>query len=193
MVLYRKRIVKMSGESLVKSKDMIKKELLQFFQSPEIIKKIIVNHINNRVQDFPDPITSTLITMVNSPMQVTFCESGILIFKTSNMPILPYDALNHEEKKFLVNLLEGIDNAFLSETYHGCGKFSVQVNIGSGHYMQKRNVLFAFVDVMLKQKEFKEKSIQQRLSDIILQRFLSNVSVHSDDISAIMEKIWEEE
>jgi hypothetical protein len=175
------------------SKEIIRKEFLAFFQSSNIIKKVIVNHINNRVQEFPDPITSTLIAMVNSPMQVTFCESGILIFKTSNLPVLPYDILSNEDRKKISELLIGMDNSLLSETYHGCGKFSVQISMGSGHYMPKQAVLSAFVDVMLNQKELNDRRIQQRLTDIILQRFLSNVSVHSDDINVIMRKIWDTE
>ena len=179
-----------ASKKIQHKKESVRKELISFFQSPNIIQKVIVNHINNRVQDFPDPITSTLIAMVNSPMQVTFCESGILIFKTSNLPVLPYDVLNNEERETISGLLEGLDNTLITETYHGCGKFSVQINVWGGHYMPKSIILMSFVDVMLKQKEFKDISIQQRLSDIILQRFLSNVSVHSDDIAMIMDKIW---
>ncbi len=181
------------NNDIQKRKEKIRKELIPFFYSTPILKKIIANHINNRVQEFPDPITSTLVTMVNSPMQVTFCESGILIFKTTNLPILPYETLNNEEMEFLSNTLSEFDNSSITETYHGCGKFSVQINLGPGHYMPKKNVLLGFVDIMLKQKDFKEKCILQRLSDIILQRFLSNVSMHSEDITLIMEKIWKVE
>ena len=167
-----------------------KQELMQFFQKTEIIQKIIVNHINNRVQDFPDPITSTLILMVSSPIQVVFCETGILLFKTSNLPMLPYSAFNEKERVFLQETLTKLDNSLINETYQGCGKFSVQINIGSGNYMGKPKVLQAFVDVMMQQKGFKEQCILQRLSDIIIQRFLSNISVHSDDIASVMKKIW---
>ena len=170
--------------------EVLRKELIQFFQAPSMIQKIMVNHINNRVQEFPDPITSTLILMVSSPIQVVFCEEGVLLFKTSNLPVLPYNVLSDAEKRFLRDKLSGLDNALLHETYHGCGKFSVQINVGGGIYMPKTCLLLAFVDVMSKQKGFKEKSILQRLSDIIIQRFLSNISVHSDDITVVMEKIW---
>jgi hypothetical protein len=172
------------------SHDKIKGDLVSFFQKSCIIEKIIVNNINNRVQDFPDPVTSTLILMASSPMQIMFCENGILLFKTSNLPVLPYTSLNRSEREFLRNILEHVDNAWLTETYYGCGKFAVQVNVGSGNYMPKKGLLLAFVDVMQKQKDFKEICVLQRLSDIILQRFLSNISVHSDDISLVMEKIW---
>ena len=167
-----------------------KEELMQFFQRTTIVQKVIVNHINNRVQDFPDPITSTLILMVSSPMQVVFCEAGILLFKTSNLPVLPYSAFNEEERDFLQKTLTNLEGSHLNETYHGCGKFSVQIHIGSGNYIAKPKLLLAFVDVMMQQRGFKERCILQRLSDIILQRFLSNISVHSDDIALVMKKIW---
>ena len=172
------------------SLDKIKDEFLSFFQTSSFVQKIIVNHINNRVQDFPDPITNTLVLMVSSPMQVVFCEVGILLFKTSNLPVLPYSTLSIKERKYLETMMAEIDSTFLQETYHGCGKFSVQINIGMGNYIPKQTLLLAFVDVMRKQKEFKEECILQRLSDIIVQRFLSNVSVQSDDIAIVMQSIW---
>lgn len=170
--------------------DKKKRDLLDFFQNSNIMQKVIVNHINNRIQDFPDPITSTLILMVSSPMQIVFCEMGILLFKTSNLPVLPYSALNTEEKGFLKNIIEQIDTSFLTETYYGCGKFSVQISVGAGNYLPKSALLLAFIQVMEKQNEFKEKCILKRLSDIIVQRFLSNISVHPDDIALVMEQIW---
>jgi hypothetical protein len=172
------------------SLEKIRKDFLNFFQSPHIIQKIIVNHINNRSQDFPDPITSTLVLMVSSPMQVVFCEGGVLLFKTSNLPVLPYNLLTKKERNVLRKMMDEIDSAFLQETYHGCGKFSVQINMGTGNYLPKKTLLLAFVDVMRRQKEFKEKCIIQRLSDIIVQRFLSNISVQSDDIALVMQSIW---
>lgn len=170
--------------------DLNKNSLLSFFQSPKILQKVIVNHINNRNQDFPDPITSTLILMVSSPMQIEFCEMGVMLFKTNNLPVLPYSSLNDEEGVFLRNILDQIDNSSLTETYYGCGKFSVQFNMGRGIYLPKKCVLLAFVNVMQKQKDFKEICILQRLSDIIIQRFLSTISVHPDEIAEVMEKIW---
>ena len=186
----RKTMPKKQQDAMIKLNDQNKSSLLSFFQRPTIIQKVLVNHINNRNQDFPDPITSTLILMVSSPMQIEFCELGIVLFKTNNLPVLPYTLLNEEESKFIKDVLSEIDNSMLTETYYGCGKFSVQLNIGRGVYLPKKSVLLAFVRVMQKQKDFKEICILQRLSDIIIQRFLSTISVHPDDISEVMEKIW---
>jgi hypothetical protein len=46
------------------------------------------------------------------------------------------------------------------------------------------------VEIILHQKEIRDRVILQRLGDIIIQRFLSSVSVHADDIGAIMDSIW---
>lgn len=191
MIPHNKKRKEDQISSLIPSpNETIKEKLLMFFQRPSLIQKVIVNHINNRVQDFPDPITSTLILIVSSPIQVVFCEAGLLLFKTSNLPVLPYSAFNQKERAFLQEILAEMDASLLHETYHGCGKFSVQIHIGNGNYMPKQKLLLGFVDVMLKQRDFKEKCILQRLSDIILQRFLSNISVHSDDIALVIGKIW---
>jgi hypothetical protein len=168
----------------------VKAQLAQFVLQEHLIKQVLINHINNRVQEFPDPITSTLVLMATSPMQIVFCEEGLLLFKSTHLPIFPYSALAHKDKQFLLGVLEGTDDAHTIETYHGCGKYSVQINKGNLGLISKRKLLMAFVEIILHQKEIRDRVILQRLGDIIIQRFLSSVSVHADDIGAIMDSIW---
>ena len=167
-----------------------KSQMIQFLLQEHFLKQVIVNHINNRMQDFADPITSTLILMATSPVQVVFCEEGFFIFKTTNLPLFPYSLLEIKDKQFLLNMVESTEDVQSIETYHGCGKFSVQISKGHYGFLPKKELLLAFVDIMLHQNEIKDQNILQRLGYIIVQRFLSSVSMHSDDISEVMEKIW---
>ena len=151
----------------------------------------MVNHINNRVQDFPDPITSTLVLMASSPVQMVFCEEGLLLFKTGQLPMFPYTALTAEDRGFLHGWLQKIEDAHTHETYHGCGKYSVQVGKGMTYgFVPKRDLLLAFVYLMLHQGDIREKVILQRLADIIIQRFLSCISMQAEDVTAVMECLW---
>ena len=167
-----------------------KAHLVQFLLQRHLLRQIITNHINNRVQEFSDPITSTLILMATSPLQIVFCDEGLVLFKTTHLPIFPYSMLKAEDRKFLLDLLHGLEEAQTQESYHGCGKFSVQVYRGNYGFLPKKDLLLAFVDIMMHQIDFKDKTILQRLSDIIIQRFLSAISVHSDDIAVVMDSIW---
>ena len=167
-----------------------KAQITSFLLQTHLLKRVIVNHINNRTQEFSDPITSTLILMATTPMQMIFCEEGLLLFKTTNLPIFPYSALQTEDKQFLLQIMQETEDRALSETYHGCGKYSVQMHKGHYGYVPKRNLLLAFVEIMLDQDGIKDRDILQRLCDIIIQRFLSSVSVHSDDITAVMDTLW---
>jgi len=163
---------------------------MHFLHQDHLIQQVVTNHINNRVQEFADPITHTLILMASTPMQITFCEEGLLLFKTTQLPIFPYASLLKKERQFLLELLQQADDSQLIETYHGCGKFSVQIGRGNLGFIPKRKLLLGFVEIMLGQREIQDRVILQRLGDIIIQRFLSSISVHADDISAVMERIW---
>ena len=157
------------------------------------MRQVIINHINNRVQDFSDPITSTLVLLASSPLQIVFCEEGLMLFKTAHLPIFPYTLLLQKDREFLRNWLEKIEEPHTHELYHGCGKFSVQVGKGHFGHLPKRDLLLAFVHIMLHQGEIQEKVILQRLADIIIQRFLSSVSMPAEDVNAVMASLWAEE
>ena len=174
------------------SEQQQKAKMFAFITQRRLLKQMITNHINNRVQEFPDPITSTLILMASSPVQTVFCDEGLILFKTTHLPIFPYSMLETEDRKFLLRALEEVDDAHLQETYNGCGKFSVHVFYKKGHFgfIPKKDLLLAFVEIMMEQADIKDQSILQRLADIIVQRFLSSISVQSDDIAAVMEHIW---
>ena len=86
-----------------------KEGVIKFLLQKRLLKLIITNHINNRVQEFTDPITSTLILMSTSPLQIIFCDEGMVLFKTTHLPIFPYSMLEEEDKAFLLELLQGLD------------------------------------------------------------------------------------
>ena len=69
------------------------------------------------------------------------------------------------------------------------------MQVGKGHFghLPKRDLLLAFVHIMLHQGEIQEKVILQRLADIIIQRFLSSVSMQAEDVNAVMASLWAEE
>jgi hypothetical protein len=163
-----------------------------FLLQEDLLRQILINHINNRVQDFPDPITSTLVLMASSPIQMVFCEEGLLLFKTTHLPILPYASLLQKDREFLRTWLSKIEDVHTHETYHGCGKFSVQVGRSTYGFIPKKDLLMAFVYVMLHQGEIQEKVILQRLADIIIQRFLSSISMQAEDVTAVMNSLWGE-
>jgi len=167
-----------------------KGKIFDFISQRRLLKQIITNHINNRLQEFPDPITSTLVLMASSPVQIVFCDEGLVVFKTSHLPIFPYSMLETDDRKFLLSVLARVSDTHMQENYNGCGKYTVQVYKGNLGFIPKKDLLLAFVEIMMEQIDIKDKSILQRLSDIIIQRFLSSISVHSDDIAIVMEHIW---
>ena len=54
----------------------------------------------------------------------------------------------------------------------------------------KRALLLTFVLAMTGRQSFDDPDIMRRLCDIVIQRFLSSVTVPSDDIRAVMQALW---
>jgi len=65
------------------------------------IQRMLIHMINHRVQEFSDPLTSTIVLMATTPIQIVFCETGLLLFKTNLLPVIPYSLLHHDEKNNL--------------------------------------------------------------------------------------------
>lgn len=156
----------------------------------QFIRKVLVHTINNRVQDFEDPLTSTLIIMVNSPLQLVVCEAGIMIFRTNTLPVFPFDKLGAQHKQAILSIVEAAGVNGVTEAYHGCGKHTVQVSLGAIPPLGKRQLLSVFVQAMTTQRSFSDQGVMKQLCNIILQRFLSSISVPSEDIKAVMEQLW---
>ena len=92
----------------------LREKYIEFASQDTFLRKIIVYMVNHRVQEFSDPLTSTLVLMATSPMQMVCCESGIIPFKTSLLPVIPYALLSDEENMFIQNTIFG---DYLIETY----------------------------------------------------------------------------
>jgi len=83
----------------------IKEFFFNFTNNNSFIQRILVHMINHRVQEFSDPLTSTLVLMATSALQIVFCETGLLLFKTNLLPVIPYSILQLEELSKLHTLL----------------------------------------------------------------------------------------
>ena len=165
----------------------------QLVADEEFLLAVLVHAVNNRVQDFPDPLTSTLILMASNSLQLVFCESGLLLFRTTALPVVPFDKLSQRHRQELHWMLTRAGAAGCTETFHGCGKYTVAVHLaGAGAQLPKRHLLTVFVQVMTRQQhpDFREPGVMRRLCDIVLQRFLSSVTVPSDDIRAATQLLW---
>ena len=131
--------------------------------------------------------------MATIPLQLVFCESGLLLFKTNLLPVLPYTSLTEEEKAKLFSLLEPLVSSQLMDNVESSGQFTLTVlpfhqNPNSSASVQllcQMRLLTVFVDVMLARRET-DRLVNSTLANIVLQRFWSRVSTSSEMISTIM-------
>jgi hypothetical protein len=158
-----------------------------------LIERVLVHSVNHRVQDFQDPLTSTLVLMATSPMQMVMCEAGLLPFKTNLLPVLPYALLTPAERANVEEMLAHVPDDQLHETIESSGQYTLTVlpytqNTGSSPTITllcKKQLLHAFVNVMLSAHDLTQ--VGRTLCNIVLQRFLAQVPTPSEIVSSVMD------
>ena len=89
--------------------------------------------MNQRVQDFLDPLTNTLALIMTSPIQIVFCESGMLPFKTSLLPVFPYSSLTADEICSLIQIIEKTKCTAQRETMETSGQYTLTIHYQQGN------------------------------------------------------------
>ena len=63
--------------------------------------------------------------MATSPVQMVMCEAGLLPFKSTLLPVIPYSLLAWKEKEQLQNMLGALGDHQLHETIESSGQYTV--------------------------------------------------------------------
>jgi hypothetical protein len=187
----------------------MRERYLALVHSDSFIQRMLLHMINNRVQDFQDPLTSTLVLMATAPLQFMLCESGLLVFKTNMLPVVPYALLDPSERALLHTMVAEVPAEQLHETIESSGQYTLCVlpftqNRESSpvvHLLCKVRLLLGFVRAMQRppradeppahphHDDNGESVINRTLCSIVLQRFWSRVSTPSDTISLVMRQL----
>jgi hypothetical protein len=204
----------------------------------DFLRRIIVHTINQRIQDFQDPLTNTMTLILTSPIQIMFCESGVLPFETSLLPVIPYSILTNEELLVFKDIIVSTSSANQKETMESSGQYTLYIHrnavkanstiasllhsnnsssaatnsssstsdskkVKSSNtstqsssnrknvlYISKKKALNIFVELMLNRESMRNNpNVCRVLCDIIIQRLMARMSIPSDIISEIIEKI----
>ena len=167
----------------------LRDQYIAFSSQDSFLRKIIVYMVNHRVQEFSDPLTSTLVLMATSPMQMVCCESGILPFKTSLLPVIPYALLSLNENNFVQHIISELSDDVMHETMESSGQYTLSVfySLSSKVFMCKRQLLLNFMYVMFNNNNvYGDVAICKTLCNIILQRFMARVPVPSEMVSEVV-------
>ena len=189
-----------------------RERFLRLISDDNFIQRMLCHMVNNKIQDFQDPLTSTLVLMATSPLQMVLCEAGLLPFKTTLLPVLPYSILTLGEIEQMRQILADTCDRQLHETVESSGQYTLSVapvaqtsqqqhqqmaankNNSSGSAavtICRRSLLHAFVSVMMftssssKQDE-NQLIVNRTLCNIVLQRFMASVSTPSEIVSSVM-------
>ena len=166
---------------------------VQLVQGDEFVRRVLLHAVNHRVQDFPDPLTTTLVLMATSPLQLVLCETGLLLFKSNLLPVLPYALLRAPERARLREWIEPLPAEQLHETVEPNGQYTLTVLLqppaaarsAPTLLLCKRALLEVFVGLMTTTPT----DAHRTLCNIVLQRFWSRVPTPSDTVQAVMRRL----
>ena len=119
----------------------------------DFVRRYIVSCVNNRVQDFSDPLTSTLSLLLTSPIQIMFCESGIILLKTTLLPVFQYTSLTEKELCTLEEMLNEAPLEGQQETMESSGQYTLSlypVFNSNFMYFDKKLILRNFTYIMFR-------------------------------------------
>jgi hypothetical protein len=163
-----------------------------FIHDPEVLIRMYVYFVNHRTREMSDPLSHTLTLMATSPVQLTFCESGLLPFRTTELPVFPFTDMTSEHRAALFDILTLVPPHQISENTFGCGKMSVHASLGNtGVVLDRLTLLKAFIKAVREHSNIPNPTgdVLERFCRVILQRFLSSVSLPSSVASELMEWI----
>jgi len=122
-----------------------------------------------------------------------FCESGLILLKTSLLPVFQYSLLTKEELLFLEALIHEAPIEGQQETMESSGQYTLTlypVFNSAFVFYDKRKILWNFVYVMFRfNDDYQDKVVCKTLCNIILQRLMARTSISSDVVSGVVEHI----
>jgi hypothetical protein len=151
------------------------------FFTPEALARMLVHFINHRLTETADPITQTLILMVNAPVQLVLCETGLIPFQTEELPVYPFSKMSKRQREFLVEALKQADAEKLHTQVQYTGRFTTKLLLQGkqAYFLRHQAVLQGFGHAMQENCMHKEQHIQDTIRNIIQQRFLAATSVQA--------------
>ena len=171
----------------------IKQRFYSMIHDDDFVRRYIVSCVNNRVQDFSDPLTSTLSLLLTSPIQIMFCESGIILLKTTLLPVFQYTLLTEKEILTLEEMLNEAPLEGQQETMESSGQYTLSlypVYNSNFMYFDKKLILRNFTYIMFRyNNDYSDKMVCKTLCNIILQRLMARTSISSEIISNVVEYI----
>lgn len=72
-------------------------QFLEIFLTGESLQNFLIYVCNATPPDNSDPITNTIVSVLSSPISLSFSEVGVRAFKTTNVATLPYYLLNAKQ------------------------------------------------------------------------------------------------
>ena len=163
------------------------KEYINIMSGKDFLCNLYIYYVNHRIHDTVDPLTHTLVLMATSPLQLVFCETGVLPFRTTELPVYPFADMTPTQRAQFSEILANMPNDKIRECNHDGGKITVSIPLRGIFYADKLNLLGAFVSAGIYRSKLytEDNNVRIQFCHIIFQRFLSSVSLSIDVVKTI--------
>ena len=139
-----------------------------FFDEENIRNTTIVLCQNN--PHATDPISNTLIVMLSTPLEIQLVVNGVQMFRGKEL-MFPYQHMNSKQREFLLDIINQ-DEWLL---YEFCMQYKPKNR--PPLYIDHLEVLKAICSLIQGSKKYTDSKSRLAITNIILQRVHSNVSI----------------
>lgn len=159
-------------------------EIADAFLGDSALKHTMCVLCNGRDQLCTDPISETLIVMHTSPVSVMLTDTGVILFRTHPMMVVPYTSMDKAQLK----LLESFVQQFLAAKGGECGGhgeirggyIAVPPLTGKpGRHVPLQTIVNTFIELVKENQSYDAWS-KRAICSVVLQRLGASIGASAE-------------
>lgn len=151
------------------------------------LKRMIIYICNSCTADIRDPITHTICLFLTSPVVLNITKTGLAPFRGSNTSVYPYNCMDAEQKEFLLECLDSMQERDLGvlSTQMGGGGMATLITNEEKHYISQVDILTQFCIAVKENNVLRKNIMKENLCNMVIQKVCSVVHVPRSTLSEV--------
>jgi hypothetical protein len=161
---------------------------MDLFFNTEMLAQYLVYYVNHVLEEQVDPVTTALVAMAQSPVQLILNQTGIFPFKSSTLHLIPFRYIPQKQREFLQATLRDGKKSFHRQS---AGSILIKVNsvLPSDKVLVRREDLLQCLLATMQNSVLRQDLLlQENLTRILVQRFLAAVPLPAEKVQAAYAK-----
>lgn len=147
-------------------------EFVRIFFTGTNLQRFLIYTCNACPNESNDPITNTIVSILSSPIHISFSEIGVRAFKQTTIATLPYYLLDEEQCNFIRYVVQHIIDGMPCSVMSGSvGGFMLKLNPPHQQIMvDKKKISEALVQAIKGVSGYGDMEMKERVISILFQR-----------------------